>query len=849
DAGHYNYTCNTTGSQNYTSDSASELLRVVLKNTSSCSLSFDPVSGSSYPSQVNASCTCTSNETLPQLYRNGSNVTGEISRLTGLAAGHYLYACNISETSSYVSAANTSIYILEKGASSINLTLNNTDSSITLEKGSYVNISAELIVPLEGNILLYQEGSLINNGTTRAYNYTRFDDTGLFNISAQYPETQNYTGSEEAHFLDVQDNTPPSISNISSEPELPFTNNGSSQNISVSFASGEYPINLTFSLFNSSGSRVHAQGPEQVIGASGLPIRFTMPKGLADGNYTLNMTASDPSQNNETHLIGIILVSVPAPAIISYSVFPLALINGSAVNLYISASAFEAVWANITSPDGTAQKLILTEGQNTTFAGTSQPGRYNITFYANNTQDDLASLEDYFESFTPLSLNITVTNSSISGINSSFEARYRGQLILLNSSLDGTFIPSLADALFELKFKAFSNRLHATFAGVNISSCSGASFGMDSHSSISGYLITYGVNTTCNFTNATIRVYYDNLVFSRESGLKLEKCSLYDFTARVCTGGWQDITQDALHNTTGDYFETTSASLSGFSIRQAAAAAPAAVGVDAASSVSGFAGKIGLCIGEWDCSPWTPSPCPSSGIQARSCINTNNCLRDKPPESRICTPPMPLLPLFDLSVDPFEPELKPGEDLLALVSLTNFGVPGPVEVALGYSIIGPEGNVVMAEHEAREVEVQLQFFRQFKLPEGLTPGEYSISAVLTYGNQQATSQDTFRIVQVKPESFISSLLEKIPCFLLWLMIMVLVIRLSYILWSRKRIGKDSIKSPGWAYAIFFTMVLIILFMYLCRASSELWNIIFLASAGLLFFCFAIYIFYKGFKKD
>jgi len=56
--GTYNYTCNTSGSQNYTSDSTWNTLTIEPKYTANCSLTFDPVSGQSYPVNLNVTCYC-----------------------------------------------------------------------------------------------------------------------------------------------------------------------------------------------------------------------------------------------------------------------------------------------------------------------------------------------------------------------------------------------------------------------------------------------------------------------------------------------------------------------------------------------------------------------------------------------------------------------------------------------------------------------------------------------------------------------------------------------------------------------------------------------------------------------
>jgi len=116
-AGDYNYTCNTTGSQNYTAASASNILTVTTKVISYCYLSITPPSPQTYPTAITASCSCTNPEASAKLYRNETDVTGENGTAVALAAGTYLYVCNVSETANYTSASNTSIYIIQAAPS------------------------------------------------------------------------------------------------------------------------------------------------------------------------------------------------------------------------------------------------------------------------------------------------------------------------------------------------------------------------------------------------------------------------------------------------------------------------------------------------------------------------------------------------------------------------------------------------------------------------------------------------------------------------------------------------------------------------------------------------------------
>ncbi len=104
------YANDTTGNSN----STPSFIYIVSKAPSTCSLTFDKTSPQTYPTQINASCSCTNPEANPKLYRNGTDVTNESNQLVTLPAGTWYYVCNVTETQNYTSASNSSTFIIEK---------------------------------------------------------------------------------------------------------------------------------------------------------------------------------------------------------------------------------------------------------------------------------------------------------------------------------------------------------------------------------------------------------------------------------------------------------------------------------------------------------------------------------------------------------------------------------------------------------------------------------------------------------------------------------------------------------------------------------------------------------------
>ncbi|MDP1695711.1 MAG: hypothetical protein Q8L29_02250 [archaeon] len=99
------------------------------------------------------------------------------------------------------------------------------------------------------------------------------------------------------------------ISNVTTNPQLPFTNNGGEQNVSVNFTSSVFPIDVTFNLYNYLNVIADTQGPTTLNSASELPIIYTLPAGLPTGIYTLYMTVEDSLGNIVTIKLGTITVN------------------------------------------------------------------------------------------------------------------------------------------------------------------------------------------------------------------------------------------------------------------------------------------------------------------------------------------------------------------------------------------------------------------------------------------------------------------------------------------------------------------------------------------------------------
>lgn len=131
--------------------------------------------------------------------------------IANLAAGSYMYRWYANDTLNNLNYTGYYTYTIDKAPSTIQLLLNGSDSDMDIGEGDSVNIAASLIVPSAGYIELYQDGIMINSGSSPLTNITSYSLQRRYNITASYPATQNYSFAYSTHFVTVTDTLPPKV--------------------------------------------------------------------------------------------------------------------------------------------------------------------------------------------------------------------------------------------------------------------------------------------------------------------------------------------------------------------------------------------------------------------------------------------------------------------------------------------------------------------------------------------------------------------------------------------------------------------------------------------------------------
>jgi hypothetical protein len=233
------------------------------------------------------------------------------------------------------------------------------------------------------------------------------------------------------------------------------------------------------------------------------------------------------------------------------NISPYATTNTSNVSLILDATNYTAVWTNITFPDG--ETTLINNQTNITFTNTSLIGRYNVTYFVNDSEGNVTNITDYFEIFAPYTFLGNIMGYNETNINYSYNFYYR-ENVLFNDSLNTSFSLEVPDTVCDLGYTFFFNDLQLYFSEIN-SSQSNNTISVDNITAISGYYINYAINSTYNITNTTIKIYYGNLSFSDESMLNLYKCLNWSHINKTCLGTWTNITSNLIQDTTNNLFK------------------------------------------------------------------------------------------------------------------------------------------------------------------------------------------------------------------------------------------------------------------------------------------------------
>lgn len=183
------------------------------------------------------------------------------ANLTDLPAGNYSFRWFANDTSGKWNSTDAWNYSVNRTVPNITILLNGSSGNFTIASGDFVNIT---VYGGEGNISLYNSSALINNTLPPVYNTTNYIGSAgtVFNITAFYNQTQNFTSQTAASLIKI-DSTPPVFSSNKTSPNssapygLAYQFNITvydETNISSVILEWNFTANYTVSEFSGSGS-------------------------------------------------------------------------------------------------------------------------------------------------------------------------------------------------------------------------------------------------------------------------------------------------------------------------------------------------------------------------------------------------------------------------------------------------------------------------------------------------------------------------------------------------------------------------------------------------------------------
>ncbi|MBW3022224.1 hypothetical protein KY328_04835 [Candidatus Woesearchaeota archaeon] len=416
----------------------------------------------------------------------------------------------------------------------------------------------------------------------------------------------------------------PVISNI--ETTIPDFKNGSELNATINFTSSRFPINFTFQLYDEAYNLISTSSIYEAASALELPVNYTIPSTLAQGNYTLNMTVVDEENNVVIENVDYFYVDLTDPIITSTTVFPRIVVLDD--DVFINATAtdnigVDTLYAEITLPNSTIETLLIENINNYT---TNITGTHNVTFYANDRAGNLATFFTDFIVAEPILYNISFVDFAISGINVTVSFFYPNDTEAIRTeTFNGSKTIRLANSTYDMSVNAYDGDIYILVSNLNLASNNPNEFGIDLLATpITGYLRTFGINSTfLGIGGANITFGYAGLSYTDENQLHLYKCENWAFTSQSCLSTWTLL--DSEINTNLNTIKVNVANFSGFSIKQEGISPPI-----------GGPGPAAVCVPDWDCTDWGPAECPPSGIQTRTCTDLNSCGGSPPAESISC---------------------------------------------------------------------------------------------------------------------------------------------------------------------------------------------------------------------
>ncbi|MBW3015441.1 hypothetical protein KY330_03400 [Candidatus Woesearchaeota archaeon] len=521
----------------------------------------------------------------------------------------------------------------------VQLSVNVTDPYHNNLDKVFANISYDSVIELV---------EMIYSSNTGLYyaNFTNTSIIGTYNVQILANDSAGNLNSLITTYFNVADILAPTVSLTSPAND---TDSTSSTVSFVFYVIDNYASTLDCKLYVNND--IAGQNATTLNNTATTIVDSNVPEG--DVYWYVNCT--DGSSNFNVSETRYIKTDYTPPSFTFTNITPRIVVNGDDVFLNASASdnvAVGQIWAVIGLPNGSSVTKYLSQNDNN--YTTNITGWYNVTFYANDTQSNIATLESFFEVAEEFYFNLTIVDFSLNGVPVTATFYYPNSTEVIRvESFTGNASIRLANSTYDMVVEAFDGSIVVHVIGIELNQNNPNEFGMDRLSTPApGFLVTYGLNNTfLGIFGANITLNYTGLNYSYENTLEVYKCDNWDFTGQTCLSSWVLIASD--QNLSANTLIVNVTSFSGFSIKQGSYCGDGTCdanedcntcsqdcGVCPSVTPPRRGGGPGGCFAHWNCTDW--SPCGPNGWQERTCVDVSGCYEEskfglvKPVERRDC---------------------------------------------------------------------------------------------------------------------------------------------------------------------------------------------------------------------
>ncbi|HLD84015.1 MAG TPA: LamG domain-containing protein [archaeon] len=546
--------------------------------------------------------------------------------------------------------------------------------------------------------------NLDGSGTRNAFvpNASFTAAQGLNRLFVYANDSANNTGASAVNF--TADGIAPQITIAS-----PENRTYGQPNVTLSFTADEstdsswYSLNggATNTSFVSGSTFTASGGVNEVYVYANDSLNNT---GIANINFTIDAVAP--------------IITINTPANVTYNALPITLnisVNENSTARYsIDGGANVSLAPNATSTGFTSQN------------DTIQDGTHNVTFYANDTTNNIAIVSVAFTLYTADSDGDGILDSNDTLIGNESSVRSSGlsriNVTVAGNSTNGTFYGTQEVIISDNTDIMVNFTYNFSLASLNLS---GVYVSKSSDSlviNISGYS---QVNKTVYFNDYgyTELCVKDAIVNSHSDiSATCGDANETDFSTCIGVSGGTTINGISCYDE-GSKFRFENLRHSG--IRGSAVSA---------DDKENYSWTTTWCANTWVCTEW--SLCSRDMIQSRACTLKfpKGCIpsREKPEETRECRDV-----LFAMLLE-MDSRLFVQSSLLMNLTLKEMNTKGAAEAIVRYVITDAEGHVIREENDTRTVERELQYWKEISIA-AIPLGDYTVTVYVANRTKEFAS--------------------------------------------------------------------------------------------------------------